>query len=111
MKNRKKVIKFKKNSHINIGLIITILIVFYIGYYLVSYLKKPNISVYEVKKGSIAKNNHYEAVAIRDECIVTADRDGYIFYYLKNGSRVGVNSKIYAIDSSGEVYNLSLIHI
>lgn len=105
MKNRKKVIKFKKNSHINIGLIITILIVFYIGYYLVSYLKKPNISVYEVKKGSIAKNNHYEAVAIRDECIVTADRDGYIFYYLKNGSRVGVNSKIYAIDSSGEVYN------
>lgn len=105
MKNRKKVIKFKRNFQINIGLIILLLIVFYMGYYLISYFKKPNISIYEVKKGSIAKNNHYEAIAIRDETVVTSNSNGYVFYYIKNGSRVGVNTKIYAIDSSGEVFN------
>ncbi|MCR4781862.1 MAG: hypothetical protein K5851_03855 [Lachnospiraceae bacterium] len=102
-KKRRNISKFPDKPNINISLIIVLIIMIYILYYIFSYLTRSHISVYEVKMGSIARNNHYDAMAIRDETVVNAEKSGYPFYYAANSSRVGAQSKIYGIDDSGKL--------
>lgn len=102
-KTNKKILKFKPGIEINISFIIVSIIMLYVIYNIFSYFTRKHVSVYEVKMGSIARNNHYEAMAIRDETVVNADRDGYLFYYTSNGSRVGVKTPVYGIDANGSL--------
>ena len=103
MPQKRKVLKFHRQFHWNISLFIILVILIYIIFHIFSYFTKGSISIYEVKMGKIARNNHYEALAIRDESVVNADTDGYPFYYVTNGSRVGMKTNVYAMDKSGNL--------
>jgi hypothetical protein len=103
MSKKRNVLKFHKQFHWNISIFIILVILIYIIFHIFSYFTKGSISIYEVKMGKIARNNHYEALAIRQETIVNSDADGYPFYYVTNGSRVGLKTNVYAIDRSGSL--------
>ena len=103
MPQKRKVLKFHRQVHLNISLFVILVILIYIIFHIFSYFTKGSISIYEVKMGKIARNNHYEALAIREESVVNADTDGYPFYYVKNGSRVGMKTNVYAMDKSGNL--------
>lgn len=105
-KNKDNVVKFRRPRQLNIGIVICIIIFIYVMFHLYTYLTSEQVTVYEVSQGTIVSNDSYQALAIRDETLMTADRAGFPYYYGKNKSRVGIRSLIYGIDTTGSVTSL-----
>lgn len=103
MARNKNIVKYNKPRNINIGLVIFLVIIVYIAFNIFQYATSETIAAYEVNQGSIAANNTYRGLILRNEKVVYADRAGYVNYYMKNGSRVSVNDVIYSIDTKGDI--------
>lgn len=102
-KKDNKVVKYPKQYHISIGFVTIGVMFIYMFYHLLTYITATNITVYEVSQGSISSNLEYNALAIRQEQIINADISGDILYLAENFTKVGSKSKVYAIDTSGEI--------
>ena len=103
MSKNKKIVNYKKPFNLNIGVVVFVIIFIYILFNIFSYFTKTHISVYEVEQGTIAENNTYNALAIRNEAIVYSDIAGYVNYYLKDSKKASYNSLVYSIDETGDV--------
>ena len=103
MAQRNKVIKYHKNSRFDIGVVIFLIIIIYVLYSFFAYITSSPIAVYEVTQGTIATNNVYRGLIIRDETIEYANQTGYINYYIPSGSKVSVRDTIYSVDTTGEI--------
>lgn len=103
-KKEDNVIKYPKNKQLNIGIIIFGIIFIYLLGTIVMYITAPRITVYEVRQGSILKDNAYTGLALRDETIVCADEAGYINFYAENNSKVKVGTKIYTLSDQKLVF-------
>ena len=103
MAKNKKIVRYRKPFHLNIGLIIFGIILIYLMFYIYSYFTSTHISVYEVIYGTIAVNNSYTGLALRSEEIVLAEHAGEINYYRKEASKAGIGDLIYSIDSDGSI--------
>ena len=66
------------------------------------YFQKSHIVRYEVKEGSLATNNIYRGVVLRDETIVNTEVAGYVNYYAREGEKVAKNNLVYIIDETGQ---------
>lgn len=94
----------RRHKTINIGIIAFGIMFIYIAIMVYIYMTKDNISIYQITtEGSLASNNEYFGLILRDEHIVTTDKSGYIKYYLPTGEKAGKNDLIYSLDESGEV--------
>ncbi len=102
----KKITKYRKPLNINLGLIIFGFIFIYIIASVVIYLKNEQITPYEVKTGSLAVNNTYMGVALRNETIIQSANSGYINYYARENEKVASGSMIYTIDATGKLAEL-----
>ena len=100
-----KVFKIPKRKNINIGVIIFLIIAVYLVVNIYLFLTKNQISIYEVKEESLARNTTVTGVIIRDEKIVKTSKAGYINYYQREGSRVAKNATIYSVDESKKIYD------
>lgn len=98
-----KVVAIKPPVNINLGLGIFSLLILYIIILVVSYFKSSHVTPYEVTMGSLAINNTYNGVALREEEIVKADYSGYVNYYAREGEKVSKGSMVYTIDSTGKL--------
>ena len=79
--NSRKITKYPKNiNNINIGVVFFVAVAIYIIISVFIYLGKDRVIPYQVMDGSLSANNIYEAIAIRSEKIVQADRAGYVYY-------------------------------
>ena len=76
MNEHKKVVKYRKPFNINIGVIIFIIIFIYLVFNVFTYITTTHTSVYEVEQGTMAENNVYRGLILRDETIV---RRSYLF--------------------------------
>ena len=103
MAKSKKVVRYRRPVHINIGLVVFGIICFYMMFYVYSYFTSAHISVYEVVPGSIAVNNTYTGLALRKEEVITSAYAGQINYYIKDASRAGANSIVYSVDEDGAI--------
>ncbi|MCR5467887.1 MAG: hypothetical protein K6F37_02910, partial [Lachnospiraceae bacterium] len=86
-----------------IGVIIFAVILIYVLFYVYSYFTTEHTSVYEVVNGTIAINNSYKGLAIREEQLVTADYSGYVNYYISDSSKAGAGDLICSIDETGQI--------
>ncbi len=102
-KKKDNIVKFQQPIHVNIGIVICGIIFVYVLFHLLSFYTTKVISVYEVKSGSLVSDHQYRAFAIREEEIVKCEKNGYIYYFAPDGSRVGVRSQVYCIDETGNV--------
>lgn len=102
----KKVKKYRPPININLGLIIFGAIFVYLIIVVVTYLKSEHIAPYEVTLGSLAVNNTYTGVILRDETVVDSNYSGYINYYAREGEKVANNSMVYTIDATGKINDL-----
>ncbi len=100
-----KIRKYKKPLNINLGLIIYGIIFIYIICCIILYFTSKHISVYEVEVGSLAQTNTYLGLALREEQIVKAAQSGYVYFYAREGERVGVDTAVYSVDESGNLYD------
>jgi len=101
--DNKKVVKYRKPITINPGVIVFLVIFAYIIIMIFSYFKAEHITPYEVKMGSLAVNNTYEGVILREESVITCDFSGYINYYAREAEKVPAYSMVYTVDSTGKL--------
>ncbi|MCR4807864.1 MAG: hypothetical protein K5857_09335, partial [Lachnospiraceae bacterium] len=78
----------------------------YICVVVVSYIRSERIAPYEVTLGSLAVNNTYTGVIIRDETVVESEYSGYINYYAREGEKVANHSMVYTVDETGKINDL-----
>lgn len=95
--------QFKPTININPGLVVFGVLIIYIAFLISSYMKRSHITPYEVSIGTLAINNTYMGVALREEQLVNADYSGYVNYYAREGEKVSNGSMIYTIDSTGKL--------
>lgn len=98
-----KVVKYRKPLNLNIGMIIFAAIFVYVVICVVLYFQTSHVVRYEVKEGSLAINNIYRGVVIRDETVVNAEAAGYVNYYAREGERVGVGNLVHTVDETGRL--------
>lgn len=105
--NEEKIIPYRKRRHLNIGIVIFGIILIYLIATIVLYLTAPHVNVYEVRQGSILKDNAYTGLALRKESIVYAEDNGYVNYYIENNSKVRVGTKVYTISDDEMIFDES----
>ncbi|MCF0131848.1 MAG: hypothetical protein HUJ71_08950 [Pseudobutyrivibrio sp.] len=109
MDKNNKVVKYKKSYSFSIGFIIIGVMFIYMVYHMFTYLTTVNPTIYEVTQGTISSNKEYNALAIRQEEVVTAEKAGNILYLSENFGKVSVKSDVYALDETGDIItNISL---
>lgn len=99
----KKITKYPRVVHLNIGIILYIVIFIYLIMCIFMYANSKQIIPYEVQAGALSANNIYKAIALREETVVTSKDNGYINYFAREGSRAAVGDLVYAIDESGKL--------
>lgn len=102
-KKNKKIVKYRSHMNINVGMIIFFLIFLYMTFNVYAYLKKEKIQFYEVVEGNIVNDHEYTGIAIRDEHVQYTEYAGYINYYVREGKRAGIGTRIYSIDETGSL--------
>ena len=100
---KKEIVKYRNSGNFNIGVVIFLIIILYVLFNIFSYFTKSHIAEYQVQQGTIASNNIYQGIIVRDETVVYTDYSGYINYYVKNASKVSVNDVVYSIDTDGSI--------
>ncbi len=102
-KRPEKITKYRKPININLGLVIFGVLFVYIVVIVVSYFRSEHITPYEVTTGSLAVNNTYVGIALRDETVVSCDYSGYVNYYARENEKVSTGSMVYTVDSTGKL--------
>lgn len=102
---KNNIIKFRKWPKLTIDIVICALVALYVIYGLIAYLQTGRVIRYEVKEGSLAINNIYRGIALRNETVQTTNAAGYLNYFAYEGDRVAVGDLVYSIDESGKLNN------
>ena len=102
-KKGNKVKKYRKPLNINIGMLIFSAVFIYVIICVVMYFQSSHIVRYEVKEGSLAANNIYRGIALREETVVNTQAAGYVNFYAREGERVAKDDLVYIIDETGRL--------
>ena len=92
--------KYKTKREMNIGILIFAIVLIYLVVTIFMYATDKRISVYEVREGSIVKDNSYTGIILRNETVVTAEAEGYISYYQNESSKIKAGSNVYVLSPS-----------
>lgn len=104
IKQEANIITYRKRKHMNIGLVIFGIIFVYLIATIIMYITAPHITVYEVRQGTILKDNAYTGLAIREETVVYTDASGYVNYFAEETSKVRVGTKVYTLSDEKLVF-------
>lgn len=102
-KKNKKIVRYRRPLNLNVGVIIFAIIFIYMSFSVYTYIRKDKIQFYEVAEGGIVSQKDYTGIALREESVQVTDRSGYINYYVREGKRASVGTRIYSIDESGSM--------
>lgn len=89
--------KYKKKREMNLGILLFAVVFIYLIVMIISYFTGDKVSAYEVREGSIVRDNSYTGLIIRSETVVNAEADGYVSFYQNENSKVKKGAKIYAL--------------
>lgn len=98
-----KVRKYRKPLNLNIGMIIFGVIFVYVIICVILYFQTGRIVRYEVKEGSLATENTYRGIILRNETVYDTNVAGYVNYYAREGQRVAKNDLVYVVDETGKL--------
>lgn len=96
--------KYKTKREMNIGIVVFAVIFIYLLVTIVMFAFRKKISVYEVREGSILRDNSYTGLAIRREAVIPSDKTGYIHYFHNNLTKIKVGIPAYAITDNKVTY-------
>ena len=98
--------RYRHPRNINIGMMIFAIIFVYLLFSVYTYMKKEKVQFYEVVEGNIVNDRQYTGIILRDERVENTDRAGYINYYIREGKRAAIGTRIYSIDETGNMAEL-----
>ena len=107
-KNR-KIIPYRRPRN-DIGKLIFGVIFLYLLINIFIYMGHEKIQFYEVSEGGIVNDRPYTGLILREEQVYNADNSGYINYYLREGKRASVGSRVYSLDETGRLDSLLKEH-
>ncbi len=102
-RSKDKVTKYRRYSFFNIGTLLFVLVFIYMIIMLFMYLTQTRITSYEVRKGTLTGNYRYEALALRDETVVSASHSGTVRYFEREGAKASAGGTVCAVDESGSI--------
>lgn len=102
-KKKSKIVSYRRPLNINVGVIIFAMIFIYIAFSIYTYMKKEKVQFFEVVEGNIVNDTAYTGLILRDETVQRTDYAGYINYYIREGKRAAVGTRIYSIDEMGSI--------
>ena len=105
-KRNPKVRKMRKPLNINVGVIIFAIIFVYLAFSVTAYLSKDKIQFYEVVEGGIVSDQSHTGLILRQEEVKNSTSAGYVNFYLREGKRASVGTRIYSLDETGGLKNL-----
>ncbi len=103
VKKKKKIVRYRRPINLNVGMIIFAIIFIYMAFSVYTYIKKEKVQFYEVVEGDIVNDNEYTGIILREEEVQYTDRAGYISYYIREGKRASVGTRIYSMDETGSM--------
>lgn len=89
--------KYKNRRQLNLGIFLFAIVFIYLIVTVILYFTGDTISVYEVREGSIVRDNSYTGLILRQETAVMSEGSGYISYYQNEDSKVKAGTNIYAL--------------
>ena len=89
--------KYKNRREWNVGIVIFMIIFIYLVVTIFTYATSKKVYAYEVRKGSIVKDNSYIGLAIRQESVIKTETGGYINYYQNENSKVKAGASVYTV--------------
>lgn len=104
---KQKIKKYRKPLNINLGIVIFSVIFVYIIICIVMFFNEKHIVGYEVQLGSLSISKVYQGIAIRDEKVFYANRNGYLNYYADEGEKIAFQELVYTIDETGRLNELT----
>ncbi|MDO4267829.1 MAG: HlyD family efflux transporter periplasmic adaptor subunit [Eubacteriales bacterium] len=102
-KKNRKIVRYRRPVNMNVGMIIFAIIFVYMAFSVYTYMKKERIQFYEVVEGNIVNDHQHTGIVLRQERVENTDRSGYINYYIREGKRAAVGTRIYSIDETGSM--------
>ena len=96
---------YKTRQEMNIGILLFAFIFLYLIVTIITYATSKKISVYEVREGSIVKDNSYTGFIMREETVFHADADGYVSYFQTENTKLKAGSNVYVL--SGQALETS----
>ena len=102
-KKNSKIVRYRHPLNINVGMIIFAIIFVYMAFSVYIYVKKDKVQFFEVAEGNIVTDTQYTGLILRNESVQKTDRAGYINYYIREGKRAAVGTRIYSIDETGSM--------
>ena len=103
MAKKGKIRKYRKPLNLNIGMIIFGVVFFYVVVCVIMYFQTSHIVRYEVQEGSLATENIYRGIILRDETVEYTTVAGYVNYYAREGERVAKSDLVYVVDETGRL--------
>ena len=110
MSGNKKIVSIKnyrKKENLNIGVILFGVVFLYLVVMIIMFFSKDKTAVYEVRKGSILRDNSYTGLILREETVVHAEKDGYVNYFFESGKKVALGRNVYLL-TEDEILNESV---
>ena len=89
--------KYKGKREMNIGIFLFAIVFIYLVVTVIMYFTGRQISVYEVREGSIVNDHSFTGLILREETPVTAEAGGYVSYYQNENTKVKKGANIYAL--------------
>lgn len=105
-KAKRKVVRYKRPFYLNIGLVIFLFLLVYLGIQVHQYQTGEGVKVCEVVSGELVKDTTFTGIVWRDEQITTTETAGYINYYLREKKRAAVKDLVCTLDETGAMKNL-----
>lgn len=96
----------KVKSTLSLKILLYLALVCVAAYLIFSCVKifnSKHISTYQVKEGSLTKQNTYTGLILREEKMYECQSSGYYNYYLKEGEKASLTDLVYSIDGSGKI--------
>ena len=90
-----------------IFIILLLLFLVYIIILFAQMLNRGEVASYQVRSGSLAIQNKFRGIVLRQEETVSSKDTGYIVYFAREGEHLGVGDLVYAIDETGSLNEMS----
>ena len=87
-KSKKKMVRYRRPFYLNIGLVIFLFLLIYLGIEVYQFYEGKDANICEVVTGELTKDTTFTGIIWRDERVTTADTAGYI-HCLQSADKAG----------------------
>ena len=93
-----------------VATIIFLVIIAYFVCFIILFLTKRDVRIYEVTHGDIAQSLSSSGLILREEKVYNAPTDGNITFFNLSGVKVKVNDSVYVLDKTGNLAGILDAH-